>query len=81
MFLFGIQTQADRQSTVFTGQLGGQVDVAILFGELHFALAGAVETLVGEYRNSLPQHPVVFLLRMLLDKHQVTDGDVLLLSL
>lgn len=77
VFLFGIQTQAARQSVVFTRQLGGQVDVAVLFRELDFALAGAEEAPVGEYGDSFPQHSVVLLLRMLLDKHQVADNDVL----
>lgn len=77
VFLFGIQTQADEQSVVVTRQLGEQVNVSVLFRELHFALAWAEETLVGEYRDSFPQYSVVLLLRMLLDKHHIADSDVL----
>lgn len=70
-----------KEVAVFTGQFGGQVNVMVLFRELDFAVVGAEEALVGQDRDGRPQCPVVLLLGVLLDEHQVADSDVLCLCL
>ena len=61
---------------MFTRQFGGQVDVAVLFGELDFVVGRAEEALVGHDGYGVPQCPVILLLGVQFDKHQVADSDV-----
>ena len=61
---------------MFTRQFGGQVDVAVLFRELDFAVGRAEEALVGQDGDGGPQCPVLLLFGVLFDKHQVADSDV-----
>ena len=61
----------------FTRQFGGQVDVAVFFGEMHFALGRAPQAPVGEHGDGRGQAAVLLLPDVLLDEQQVADNHVL----
>lgn len=66
---------------MFTGQHTGKVDVAVFFGEVDFVLGGAEEALVSQHREVCDEAPVILILRVQFDEHQVADDDVLRLFL
>lgn len=65
----------------FTGEHTGKVDVVVLLGEVYFVLSGTEEALVSQHRDVCDEAPVILILRVQFDEHQVADDDVLRLFL